>query len=64
MKTKDTGSSTSIWIDRETHNDLRFLANANERSIAGQLRWMVKIELSKVQPPANDENQITGSDCN
>lgn len=41
------GDLTTVQTDKETLDKLKKLAAANERSAAGQLRWMVNWEYEK-----------------
>jgi predicted DNA-binding protein len=57
----DTG--TTIWIDTETRDDLKALAEANSRSMAGQIRFMVKVELAKMESLQPGDGKVSSSDC-
>lgn len=35
-------NGTSIWLDVETRDKLKKLADENGRTMAGQIRWMLK----------------------
>ena len=35
-------NGTTIWVDRETKEDLQKIADINGRNIIGQIRWMVR----------------------
>jgi hypothetical protein len=46
---------TTVWIDKETREDLQKLAQINERSVAGQIRWMVKRDLAALNETQQSE---------
>jgi hypothetical protein len=54
---------TTLWIDKETRNNLRILAEANSRSVAGQIRWMVKVELLKLATVQPADGNLVSIDC-
>lgn len=51
-------NGTSIWLDVETRDKLKKLADENGRTVAGQIRWMLK-ELAETEA----EEVTTNSDC-
>jgi hypothetical protein len=61
MEKKPNGKM--IWVDEETHNRIAGLADANGRTIVGQLRWMIaqgdKAEAEQMLLAA----QANGSKC-
>jgi len=56
-------NGTTIWIDNQTHVDLRKLAADNDRSVAGQIRFMVKNELAKINPNQLNDKLDDSGDC-
>jgi hypothetical protein len=39
-------NGTTIWIDRETKDELQKIADNNGRTQIGQIRWWIKHELA------------------
>ena len=48
---------TTIWIDRETKNSLKIIAEKNGRNIMGQLRLMVRQAMEDLDLEQSGEEQ-------
>ncbi len=42
-------NGTTVWVDRETRQDLQEAADGNGRSVIDQIRWMVKKALKELE---------------
>lgn len=54
-------TGTTIWIDRETKNELQKIADEHGRTLVGQLRWLIRRELPEIDDadvePAADQQK-------
>jgi len=51
---------STIWLDEETKQDLKKLAALNDRSLVGQIRWLIRQALAKFEEqPVIEENLST-----
>jgi len=53
----EDGNGTTLWVDRWTKDGLRKLAKANDRSVAGQLRFMVKRDLAEIGEVQQEQSE-------
>jgi hypothetical protein len=51
-----------LKIDAETKNQLRDLANKNDRTMSAQIRWMVRREYERSHAERGNEGVESGND--